>query len=194
VSETLAVFQAEVHLDVDTVDIASASIRYEYNGEIITYQPQETWIDGNHLLHLLYYIPTEGGAENELLVSLKLEGGTGWIDEQNVHAMIWGQGLVASDKWDGRINLEGNLPEFGISTTPNTIDYINGVANVNIIENINLSFDDDMDDVPLDTVPVPELNYNGAPYINKKAVYDLTWQDVYELVGGWQELYEDYNW
>lgn len=194
VSETLAVFQAEVHLDVDTVDVASATIQYEYNNEIITYQPKETWIDGDHILHLLYYFQTEGGAENELLVKMKLEDGTAWIDEQNVHAMIWGQGLVASDKWDGRINLEGNLPEFGFATSPNTIDYINGTASVNIIENINLSFDDEVEEVELDMVPVPENNYDGAPYINKKAVYDLYWSDVYDLSGGWQELYEDFNW
>lgn len=194
VSKTLAVFQAEVNLDVDTVDVAKATVQYEYNGKIITYQPQETWIDGNHIMHLLYYIPTEGGAENELKVKLKIEDGTGWIDVQNVHAMIWGQGLVASDKWDGYIECEGNLAEFDLATSINAVDAFYGTADVRVIENIDLSFDDEAELVGFETTPEAMHNYEGAAYVNKQAVYDLYWSDVYDLSGGWQELYEDFNW
>ena len=195
VSETLAVFELEAKIDVDTQDIASATVLYQYNDDVIEYTPQETWIDGNHLLHLMYYFTTEGGVENELRVKLKLEDGTGLIDAQNIHAMIWGQGLVASDKWDGLIEREDNVELIdSFATSPTTIDYINGTATVNLISDLVLSFSDGVDDTELSTAPEAMLNFDGAPYINKKAVYDLYWSDVYDLSGGWEELYEDYNW
>lgn len=120
---TVVVFHAEVLLDVETTVVgttyfdAVGRITYIYNEqEIETYHPTETWVDGNHILHLLYYFEIETAMINHLQVLLEMSGGSAYITAGGIKSSIYGQALVASDRWDGTIEIEESVQSFAIGT------------------------------------------------------------------------------
>lgn len=99
----------EIELDV-TADpegdgIVTCQAVYYLDGEQITYSPVTTWNnDGLHLMHLLYFLAELSPNEvHEWEVALIISGGTATIDVGDIHASLYGQGLVATDEWDGYI-------------------------------------------------------------------------------------------
>lgn len=102
----------EINLDV-TADpngdgVVTCQALYYLDDDLITYSPVTTWDnDGLHLLHLMYFIETLAqNSVHEWEVHLVLEGGTATIDVGDIHASLYGQGLVASDEWDGIIDAD----------------------------------------------------------------------------------------
>lgn len=123
---TVAIFQAEILVGVSTTvsdpptegELAGyydavCTIKYRYNGIYIdSYQPQETWVDGNHILHLLYYIEMQTALESRLEVLFQMVGGSLTIPMAGVKSSIYGQALAATDRWDGTIDIKqivGNI-------------------------------------------------------------------------------------
>lgn len=105
----------EIELDV-TADplgdgVVSCQAFYYLDGDLITYSPITTWNnDGFHLLHLLYFLSSlEGGTLYEWKVALIISGGTATIARGNIHASLYGQGLVATDEWDGIIEVSDSM-------------------------------------------------------------------------------------
>lgn len=100
----------EVKLDVTATDPTQpvkCTAYYYLNGDLLTYTPETTWDnDGEHLLHLLYFLSSlEGGTPYTWEVKLELTNGTAIIDIGDIHASLYGQGLVATDEWNGLINI-----------------------------------------------------------------------------------------
>lgn len=102
----------EINLDV-TADpngdeVVTCQALYYLDDDLITYSPVTTWDnDGLHLLHLMYFIETLAqNSVHEWEVHLLLNGGTATIDVGDIHASLYGQGLVASDEWDGIIDAD----------------------------------------------------------------------------------------
>ena len=117
--KTVAIFLAEVLADIETT---VNGITY-YDGEAEFYYyvdeilldriPKETWRDGEHIKHLLYYLNIEAGVNHHLEVKCKMSGGSAFIPMGAIKACIYGQNLVASDDWDGvtRISEEAEMIE-----------------------------------------------------------------------------------
>lgn len=101
----------EIELYVEAVDSSKpieCQAFYYLDGDLITYSPITSWDnDGYHLLHLLYFLQSlEAQTIHEWEVKLMISNGTATIDVGDVHASLYGQGLVASDQWDGIIDAE----------------------------------------------------------------------------------------
>lgn len=101
----------EIDLDVKAEqegDIVTCQALYYLDGDLVTYSPITSWNnDGLHLLHLMFFVNTL--AENSVhdwKVYLIIRGGSATIDVGDVHASLYGQGLVATDTWDGYIEAE----------------------------------------------------------------------------------------
>ncbi len=127
--ETIAVFHAEILLDVDTtVDgitytDAKGRILYYFNNELVSdYKPVEVWFDGKHMLHLLYYFNLQTTQVNDFDVRLNMSGGDADIPQMSIKAAIYGQNLYATDKFDGTIKIEESFS--GISANIPTITSI----------------------------------------------------------------------
>lgn len=118
----------EINLDVTATSedgIVTCQALYYLDGDLITYSPATTWNnDGFHLMHLMYFLNNlEQNSVHEWEVFLLIQGGTATIDVGDIHASVYGQGLVATDEWDGYIEAEdsisvsfnGNSIVFGIS-------------------------------------------------------------------------------
>lgn len=124
----------EINLDVTSKrddGLITCQVFYYLDDELLSYKPVTTWDnDGKHILTLLYFINgTEGGQAHEWSVVLKISGGTATIDRGDIHASLYGQGLVASDNWNGIIE----------ATEEYTLTF-GGVWNINFRDSAEVDF------------------------------------------------------
>lgn len=126
------ILDAEILLDVEG-DNAVGVVTYRIDSsEVTDYKPTETWIDGKHVLHLMYIINTEMTQVYHLTATLKMVGGSAYIAPLHVQAAIHGQGLVSTDNWDGGIDFEETLTDSTFGTM---------IAEDNMTSEVTTSFD-----------------------------------------------------
>ena len=131
---TTVIFHAEILLDVDTTvsgityNDAVGTVTYYINAaEVTERHPVETWVDGNHILHLLYHMKINDAELTRFVVTLTANGGQITIPINGIDAMISGQGLAATNEWDGYIDIEetiGKIRLGGISVKHNMTDEV----------------------------------------------------------------------
>lgn len=121
---TVVVFLAEIRLTAETtsedIDFYDAVGRVTYTMDDIelNYKPVETWVDGEHLLHLLYYFKMDIPGIKHLIVKLEMNGGSVYIGVSNLRAAIYGQNLAASDDWGGMIRITEEVTRFNLLDVP----------------------------------------------------------------------------
>lgn len=187
---TMVVFHAEILLETETIDGATIGVvTYLRNSvEITDYHPTETWIDGDHVLHLLYHIELGEAELYHWDVRMTMQNGSALV--KKVQASISGQGLVATDEWIGYLEFEDNVGLIGIDTTPTPKAYVEQLtAGTNLPDVI--SFTENVGAVKMRTTPTPD-EYFPALYVNKGRLKDLTWGEVKEYT--WAEILEMFNW
>lgn len=114
VKKTVAIFLAEILAQIETtvsgIDYfdGEAEFFYYFDNALVSRVPKETWADGDHIKHLLYYITTEPGVVHRLEIRCKMTGGAAFIPMGSIKACIYGQNLVASDDWGGTIKVTDN--------------------------------------------------------------------------------------
>ena len=105
-----------IHLEDIWNDIGATAtkgiVSYIVNAEEDELHPEESWIDGNHVLHLMYILPVSQNVASEFYAYMKSEGGTITIDEGGVWFYALGVGLVGDAKWNGSIEIEEVAAEF----------------------------------------------------------------------------------
>lgn len=97
----------------DVLHTTSAKVSYKLNNkEIETYYPEETYIDGKHILYLYYVMTGVAGNEvNRFEVFLESAGGSIEIGQGQILANVSGQGLAAElGDWDGKLEFSEELP------------------------------------------------------------------------------------
>lgn len=122
---TTAIFHAEVLLQAETTvdDItymdAIGKVLYYFNSELVVdYEPQQVWMDGRHMLHLLYYFNLQNSQINDFDVRLNMTGGSAFIKQMSIKAAIYGQNLYATDKFDGIIKITEDFSDMGPAVIP----------------------------------------------------------------------------
>lgn len=81
-------------------------VTYLINSEEDELHPTETWIDGDHVLHLMYILPLEANSVNIFDVYMRSVGGTITIEQGGVWFYASGAGLAGDGKWDGSVNIQ----------------------------------------------------------------------------------------
>ena len=116
--KTVVMFQAEILAEADTEDVVEAKITYRFNDVYMnTYHPTETWIDGKHVLHLVYWFEIDAAMVSRIEVFMDADGGSISIPTANIKASVYGQGLAGSQKWDGMIEIRQEITtQFDIGT------------------------------------------------------------------------------
>ena len=122
---TTAIFHAEVLLQAETTvdDItykdAIGKVLYYFNSELVVdYEPQQVWMDGRHMLHLLYYFNLQNTQINDFDVRLNMTGGSAFIKQMSIKAAIYGQNLYATDKFDGIIKITEDFSDMAPAVIP----------------------------------------------------------------------------
>ncbi len=116
VKSTVVTFSAEILIAIDTTvtgityDAAQIKVIYRYNDMYLdSYVPKEWYLDGNHILHLIYPIEIQSATDNRMEVYLEMDGGSAVMQAGEVRSFISGQGLAATDVWDGTITIRQTL-------------------------------------------------------------------------------------
>lgn len=80
---------------------------YYYDGDLLTYEPEETYDEeGYHILKGDYWIQgVEAGETHYWEVKAKVDSGTATIAINDLRALLKGQGMVASVGFDGNLEL-----------------------------------------------------------------------------------------
>lgn len=96
----------------DTAVIGEVS--YLVNAVEEELHPTETWIDGDHVLHLMYIVPIAAGVITTFEAFMKASGGTITIPRGHVWLYAQGVGLVGDDRFGGIIELEDETEDWAL--------------------------------------------------------------------------------
>ena len=192
---TIVTFHAEIKLNASItsqqLDTIKATVTYFYNRMEVEYKPVETWIEGTHLLHLLYYFPVEGAEVNTLSVRMVCDGEI-FIDRANIQACLWGQGLAASSNWDGWLEFEENVGEITFATTPEIVDAIGDELDVSIHTNPVIEIEDEVGEITFATTPTTVDTIHEQLYMNKQRMGAVLWADLLEYT--WEDVENNFLW
>lgn len=144
---TRVVFVLESSLNVDTTEIesdesitftdADLTVTYVINDvETSEYHPAETYMDGRHVLHLMYYLTVESNIVTHFVVKLRTSGGKISIGKANVKAVMYGQGLAGTDYQDGNISIEQSIRAMDISAVIGQISVAEVYGSVSITDQV----------------------------------------------------------
>lgn len=181
---TIVIMEAEILLDIDTAvsgityDDAVGQVTYYINNELVTdYKPIETWVDGNHILHLMYLLNIGEAELTKFIAKLKMTGGSATIPPLGVQAVIHGQGLAVVEGWDGYIDVED---------TVGVIDFSGIVVENNIIDEVEITQDipykpsceDELSDISLNGMVI-DNNMSEMLVIDKKMMSSYTHAELH---------------
>ena len=191
------VFQGEVLVDADvTLEEVEANILYYLDGAQITdYKPTETWSeDGKHIISLYYVIDVEPNTLYRWQVFLNSVGGVLTIPVENARGTIWGQGLVASDKWDGYIDIEDTIGGIDITRRIAVATFTDDVE-VEPIEPHEADAEDTISGIDI-TRRIAVAEIDDTVYMNKTSLEleEITWGDLEDAELTWGEVEEAHMW
>lgn len=119
-----------MYLMLDSGEYDAEVTAYMYlNDELITVMPKTSWDnEGFHVFPFMYFIDDlVGGQQYTWRVALKCERGTIYIDKQGIRALLEAQGLVATDEWNGYIDVSDEF-SFTYGSTGYAYDYSDVVS------------------------------------------------------------------
>lgn len=135
--KTTLVFKAEIRLtatckDVTTsasvtVDDVEVEATYIIEGQTIPIKPTETYLDGKHLLHLVYEFETAAAVADYMEVYLKVTGGQIDILTGDCSAYLSGLGLASLEGWDGNVEVSDTFTAISIPC-PTIEEYTDAVS------------------------------------------------------------------
>jgi hypothetical protein len=115
-TQTKAQIHIEVNLESEAVeDFTQGIVTYLIDSTDTEFYPTETWIDGNHVLHLMYILPLQANDLQTFEVYMQALGGSIEIPRGGVWLYASGAGLVGDGKWDGNITLLDYTEEWAYS-------------------------------------------------------------------------------
>lgn len=181
---TIVMFHAEILLDADSTvsgidynDI-KGTVSYFVNYTEELRHPVETWVDGEHILHLQYHININDVELTKLVVTLTANGGDITIPVNGIEAVVYGQGLAAVGEWDGYIDIEETIPQIEIESLtvePNIIDEPEFWTDIPYSPSTNVT----IGEIDLDTITVE--GFNDILMIDKKMMSAYTHGELHDL-------------
>lgn len=174
--ETVVMFNAEVLLETYTDDTVGI-VTYQINGgEDVQYHPTETWIDGQHIMHLMYHINIPGAELTRFVADLTALGGTIRIPANGVQAVVSGQGLAAIGSWDGYIDVEEEIAPIQL-VTPSVYSNITDDVSTDIEIPCEPSGEDTVGVIQLNSMVVDD-NMVEYAFVNKRMMSVYTHQQL----------------
>lgn len=136
---TTCVFNAEVLMDVETTvsginyNDLKCTVKYRWNGtRIDDRKPIEWYEDGEHILQLMNYIYLEDASIETMEVYLTASGGDISIGAGDIVAGIYGQNLVASDRFNN-LEFEEEIQLIPLSAPSEVITLTGLTENITIV-------------------------------------------------------------
>ncbi len=128
-TQTKAQIHIEVNLESEAVeDYTKGIVTYLIDSTDTEFYPTETWIDGKHVLHLMYILPLQANDMQQFEVYMQSVGGSIEIPRGGVWLYASGAGLVGDGKWDGTIlvtdvALDWDIIEIGFDGASDSVSF-----------------------------------------------------------------------
>lgn len=107
-----------INLETEADDaITEVMATYIIDGTEQTLHPQETYIDGKHVLHLMYVLPMSANQTSHFFVYLDAINGAYTIEREGAWAYASGVGLVGDGIWDGEIECYDESVDITVDVT-----------------------------------------------------------------------------
>jgi hypothetical protein len=111
---------------------------------------------------------------------------------ENARGTIWGQGLVASDKWDGYIDAEDRISAIPIDDSISIAPFTDE-AELELVEWIDIQAEDTIGAIPVDD-SIEVAPFEDSVYIDKTSLYfeGFTWGDIKTDL--WGDVLDEHVW
>lgn len=187
INDTSVVFQGEIVCD-ESIDRGKCKVHYKLNNSEIDYHPQETWLEGKHILSLLYKMDIDYSQQYQWEVYLEAIDGDITIRTGEASGIISGIGLVASNKWTGYLDFQEHVNDFAVNVLP--LESISETFGLVTDEPNTESLTDEVSDFVINVLPVE--GYSERLYFNKYPLHEQKWGDIDDIT--WSEVETTYFW
>lgn len=182
------IFQCEIHAEVD----GEITFYYRLNGANLDFVPIETFTATNdpHIINLFLPYKAAANTTYDLYLIAEMAGGDCFIDIGNLRAMIYGQGLAATDEWNGVIVIDEEINRVAL-TNINIVtltDSMTADAQVPTGDSFSVS----VGAISLGNISV--VPFDGSIAFNRDTADDYTWDGFKAECDDWDDAFDRFIW
>ena len=183
------VFQCEIHAEVS----GEITFKYKLNSADLDFVPIEqfTVSKDNHIISLFYPFTSQNNMSYELELYAEMSGGTCSIAARDIRALLWGQGLAASDTWTGVLHLEDEFE--GIVLEDIVLTAVADTLALDADSPTTETFADTFGTIRLSDIEFLK-NFRAAVYFNRDPAIFYTWDGFGEECSDWDDAKARFDW
>lgn len=182
------IFQCEIHAEVD----GEITFYYRLNGANLDFVPIETFTTSNdpHIINL--FLPYKAAANTvyDLYLIAEMAGGDCFIDIGNLRAMVYGQGLAATDEWNGVIAIDEDISRVALDNL--AIVAISDAMTFDADEPTGESFSQSIGVIQLDDISV--IPFDATVVFNRDSADNYTWDGFGQECTDWNDANNRFVW
>ena len=176
--------------DTNSDGFTTVACTYVIDGEEAVIQPYETYIDGSHVLHLMYILPMMANTIRYFNLFMEAGSGTVTIDKGAVWLYASGLGIVGDAKWDGELDLEDATEPILLAEVAFGSGITESVT-TRAWRPIKLTLSDNASGVSMNEMTVAS-NVSERVLFNKLYLSEETWTQANAHT--WANVYQNYIW
>lgn len=182
------IFQCEIHAEVD----GEITFYYRLNGADLDFVPIETFTDVNnpHIINLFLPYKAEANTVYDLYLIAEMAGGACFIDIGNLRAMVYGQGLAATDEWNGVIAIDEDISRVALNNL--AIVAISDAMTFDADEPTGESFSQSIGVIQLNDISV--IPFDATVAFNRNTADNYTWNGFGQECSDWDDAKNRFVW
>ena len=182
------IFQCEIHAEVD----GEITFYYRLNGADLDFVPIETFTDVNnpHIINLFLPYKAEANTVYDLYLIAEMAGGDCFIDIGNLRAMVYGQGLAATDEWNGVIAIDEDISRVALDNL--AIVAISDAMTFDADEPTGESFSQSIGVIHLNDISV--IPFDATVAFNRDTADNYTWNGFGQECSDWDDAKNRFVW
>lgn len=182
------IFQCEIHAEVD----GEITFYYRLNGADLDFVPIETFTDVNnpHIINLFLPYKAEANTVYDLYLIAEMAGGDCFIDIGNLRAMVYGQGLAATDEWNGVIAIDEDISRVALDNL--AIVAISDAMTFDADEPTGESFSQSIGVIQLNDISV--IPFDATVAFNRDTADNYTWDGFGQECSDWDDAKNRFVW
>lgn len=182
------IFQCEIHAEVD----GEITFYYRLNGADLDFVPIETFTDANnpHIINLFLPYKAEANTVYDLYLIAEMAGGDCFIDIGNLRAMVYGQGLAATDEWNGVIAIDEDISRVALDNL--AIVAISDAMTFSDTVPTGESFSQSIGLIQLGDISV--IPFDATVAFNRDTADNYTWNGFGQECSDWDDANNRFVW
>ena len=182
------IFQCEIHAEVD----GEITFYYRLNGADLDFVPIETFTTSHdpHIINLFLPYKAEANTVYDLYLIAEMAGGDCFIDIGNLRAMVYGQGLAATDEWNGVIAIDEDISRVALNNL--AIVAISDAMTFDADEPTGESFSQGIGVIQLGDISV--IPFDATVAFNRNTADNYTWDGFGQECSDWDDAKNRFVW